>query len=454
MFIFIFFCYNLILNITKDTFMIYLRWLKQRLTYFKRIIITFFDSLIYQKKSQFILHKSNGHRCPYQVILFYNIFGRILFATKEVLALISGDRIFKKSILIDSFDKKVNYKKLYVTGNNNMLYPKSPMINVDEVIIDKSYFEKIANSFFLAHRHTREDKDISNEWDRISNEFREIFFDKDNNIIVENLINFRGDSNVYKKIFNNQHPYIEKEDGYTKSYLDAIDVVLEYHRFAQKIDKEVLASVSESRAGNYKSIHYQGKRLSEPLLQNLVVANDIIQYVPFSNERKNVILDIGVGFGGSTRILHHYRPNITQILLDLPETLFLTAYYLKYNFPNKKIALLEDIYPHLDNLEEIIEEYDFIIIPPFVLDYLKDKSIDLVVNASSLAFMSEEYLEYYLEQTKRVLRDGGYFYSLNTSENSEWGIGSHNWDYKTDYLTVMLNYDNRYSYPQWLGQKF
>jgi putative sugar O-methyltransferase len=433
--------------------MIYLRWFKQRFVFLKRVLITLLDTLIYQKQSQFLLHKTNAHRCPHQAILFYNTLGRTLFMCKEFIALVTHNKIFKKSISIDGFDKKIAYKNLYKQGNNEILYPKSPMIQTDAVIIEDVFYEKIANSFLLAYQHESVTKDLSTEWDRISTEFRELFFDKNNKIIKESLENFRGDPSIYSKIFNNQYPYIQKKDGYTKSYLNAIDLVLEYHRFATKIEKEVLASVSESRAGNYLAINYRGKKISEQLLQNLVVANDIIKHVPFSNEKRNVVLDIGVGFGGSTRIMSYYTNNTTQILLDLPETLFLTAYYLKYNFPNKKIALLEDIYPYLDNLETIIDKYDFIIIPPFVLDYISDKSIDLVINASSLAFMSEEYLTYYLEQNKRVLKDGGYFYSLNTTENSEWGIGSHEWDYKADYLTVMYNYDNRFSYPQWLGKK-
>ena len=433
--------------------MIYLRWLKQRLVFFKRILISFFDGLIYQKQSQFLLHRTNAHRCPYEAILFYSLLGRILFAIKETLALSTNDKLFKKTIKIDGFDKEIDSKSVYKEGKNTILYPKSPMIQSENSEIEDTFYDKIANSFILAYHHDSEAKDISSEWDRISNEFRDIFFDKENNIIKENLKNFRGDPKIYTKIFNNQYSYIVKEDGYHKSYLWAIDLVLEYHRFAEKIDKEILASVCESGAGNYKAIHYRGKTLSEQLLQNLVVANDVIKHVPFSTERRNIVLDIGVGFGGSTRIMSYYIPNTTHILLDLPETLFLTAYYLKYNFPNKKIALLEDIYPHLDNLEHFIEEYDFIIIPPFVLDYIKDKSIDLVINASSLAFMSKEYLNYYLKETKRVLKDGGYFYSLNTTEDSEWGIGSHKWDYQEDYLTLMYNYDNRFSYPQWLGKK-
>ncbi len=431
---------------------IFLKWIRLRIIFFRRTLIELFDRLIYQKESQFMLHRINAHRCPYEFVLFYNGFGRLLFMLKELIALFSNNRVFKKSILIDGFDE-VDYKELYKEGSNTILYPKSPMVQLQKERVDDEFYEKIANSFLLAHNHDKSQKDISQEWDRISTEFRRLFFDKDNKIIKENLENFRGDPKIYSKIFNNQYPYIKKEEGYIKSYLDAIDLVLEYHRFAQTIDKVRLASVSESLAGGYLSINYRGKRLSEQLLQNLVVANDIIENVPFSTERRDILLDIGAGFGGSARVLSYYIPNTTQILLDLPETLFLTAYYLKYNFPNKKIALLEDIYPHLNNLEEIIEEYDFIIIPPFVLEYLKDKSIDLVINASSLAFMSKEYLDFYLEQIDRLLKDRGYFYSLNTTEDNPWGIGSHHWDYRADYLTLMFKYDNRFAYPQWLGQK-
>lgn len=433
--------------------MVYLRWLKQRLVFFRRILIELYNSIIYQKQSQFLLHKTGGHRCPYKAVLFYSFWGRVGFATKEVIALLTANKVFKKSIRLDGFDDEIDYKKLYAKGSNEKLYPKSPVVNSDIVPIEDAYYEKIANSFLLAYNHDQEEKDILNEWERISNEFRSIFFDDNNKIIKKNLENFRGDPAIYEKIFNNQYPYIKKEEGYVKSYLSAIDLVLEYHRYGARINKEMLASLSESSAGNYLALNYRGKKLSEQLIQHMVITHDLVQNIPFSSERRNIILDIGCGFGGSARLLNIYVPNSTQILLDLPETLFLTAYYLKYNFPNKKIALLEDIYPHLDNFDELIEEYDFIVIPPFVLDYIKSKSIDLVVNASSLAFMSEEYLNYYLEETKRVLKEGGYFYSLNTSEDSEWGIGSHNWDFRANYLTLSFNYDNRFAYPQWLGKK-
>lgn len=433
--------------------MIYLKWFKQRLFFLRRVLIELYNKVIYQKQSQFILHKFSANRCSYESMLFYSLLGRFFFGLKEIIALITKDKIFKKSIKIDGFDEAIDYEKLYEKGSTDFLYPKSPMVNTTITIIEDAYYRKIANSFLLAYQHDDEEKNISKEWDRISKEFREIFFDENNKIVKKNLENFRGDSKIYSKIFNNQYPYISKEDGYTKSYLMAIDLVLEYHRYATKIDKSILSSLCESTAGNYLAINYRGKKLSEQLIQHMVITHDLISHISFSSEKREVILDIGCGFGGSARLLNAYAPNATQILLDLPETLFLTAYYLKYNFPNKKIALLEDIYPQLDNLDEIISEYDFIIIPPFVLDYLKPKSVDLVVNASSLAFMSEEYLNYYLKETDRVLKNGGYFYSLNSSVNSEWGTGTHNWDYRANYLTVSEGFDNRFSYPQWLGRK-
>jgi len=433
--------------------MLYLKWLKQRFIFFKRVLIEFYNKIIYQKASQFILHKSKAHRSPYESMLFYSLFGRFFFGIKEIIALVTKDKFFKKTIAIDGFDAEIDYEKLYKKGSNNLLFPKSPMVNTLKTEISDEYYEKISNSFLLAYQHDAEGKDISNEWDRISKEFREIFFDEDNNIIKENLENFRGYESIYSKIFNNQYPYISKKDSYVKTYLTAIDLVLEYHRYASRVDTALLASLSESSAGNFLSINYRGKKLSEQLIQHMVITNDLIKHISFSSEKRDVILDIGCGFGGSARLLNYYTPNACQILLDLPETLFLTAYYLKYNFPNKKIALLEDVYPNLNNLDEMIAKYDFIIIPPFVLDYLKANSIDLVVNASSLAFMSEEYLNYYLKETNRVLKTGGYFYSLNTTEDSEWGIGSHNWNYQANYLTIAQGFDNRFAYPQWLGRK-
>lgn len=432
--------------------MIYLKWLKQRFIFTRRAIIEAYKKLIYQQSSHFLLHRVNAHACPYESMIFYSFFGRILFGLREVIALFTNNRIFKKSIDLDAIDTKIDYDDLYLQGNNAYLYPKSPMINTSLVEVEDNYYKKIAKSLFLAYEYEYKKKDISIEWERIRLEFKNIFFDEQNNLKKESLENFRGNPAIYTKIFNDQYTYISKNNSYIKNYLEAIDLVLEYHRYASKVDPALLASVSESTAGGYLSVNYRGKKLSDQVLLHMVVVNDILKHVPLSSKRE-VILDIGSGFGGVSRILSYYRENSTQILVDLPETLILTAYYIKYNFPNKKIALLEDIENNLENFNEIILEYDFVIVPPIILDYITEKSIDLVMNTASLAFMSKGYLDYYLQHIDRILKEGAYFYSLNTTENSVWGIGSHNWNFKSNYLTIHHEFSNRFSYPQWLGKK-
>lgn len=432
--------------------MIYLKWLKQRFIFTRRAIIETYKKLIYQQSSHFLLHRVNAHACPYESMIFYSFFGRILFGLREVIALFTNNRIFKKSIDLDAIDTKIDYDDLYLQGNNAYLYPKSPMINTSLVEVEDNYYKKIAKSLFLAYEYEYKKKDISIEWERIRLEFKNIFFDEQNNLKKESLENFRGNPAIYTKIFNDQYTYISKNNSYIKNYLEAIDLVLEYHRYASKVDPALLASVSESTAGGYLSVNYRGKKLSDQVLLHMVVVNDILKHVPLSSKRE-VILDIGSGFGGVSRILSYYRENSTQILVDLPETLILTAYYIKYNFPNKKIALLEDIENNLENFNEIILEYDFVIVPPIILDYITEKSIDLVMNTASLAFMSKGYLDYYLQHIDRILKEGAYFYSLNTTENSVWGIGSHNWNFKSNYLTIHHEFSNRFSYPQWLGKK-
>jgi len=91
--------------------MIYLKWLKQRFVFLKRVFIEFYNQIIYQKESQFILHKFNAHRCPYESMLFYSLVGRFFFGLKETIALMTNDKICKKTITIDGFDEAIDYKK-------------------------------------------------------------------------------------------------------------------------------------------------------------------------------------------------------------------------------------------------------------------------------------------------------------------------------------------------------
>jgi putative sugar O-methyltransferase len=424
------------------------KWFLKRFGFLKKVIFESIDRLIYQKNSQFLLHPWNAHRCPFKVILFYNFFGRVLFGIREFLALISHGIIFQKNISLDGYNQKSNKN-----SNYEMLYPPSPLKKIQKNTVPTQFYKKMSLSLSLAYKIEEDNFDKTQEWDRIAHLFKKLYIDKEGNIIQSELINFRNDPQIYQKLFNDQFTYIDNSDGYYKSYLKSIDLVLEYHRYAKKIKKEILASISESYAGENCCPSYRGNRLSEKILFHSLIVNDIVENINFNKEERNIIFDIGSGYGGLERVLYNYIPNSCFILLDLPETLILSSYFIKYNFPDKKIALLDDIVDRLDQFEKLINEYDFIIIPPSVTKNIPDKSIDLVINSASLAFMADEYLEYYLKHINRTLKQDSYFYSLNSEKNSKWGIGFYEWDFQGDYLTVMMNYNNRFSYAQWLGKK-
>jgi putative sugar O-methyltransferase len=423
-----------------------LKWLIKRFGFIKRIFFELKDALIYQKDSRFLLHYWNGHQSPYQSIMFYNLFGRILFSIKEF--------ILKNSIKLEGYNaSSKDLDILYKRGNHNLLWPRPPMSKLSGYLLSDKYSKKIQKSLELALSLEDEKFDKTKEWDRIATLIKNYFFDENGDLIKNRVENFRADNRLYNELFNDQFKYIDKSDSYIKSYLQSLDLILEYHRVATKVDKTLLASISESDAGSNLCPQYRAKRISEKLLFHATIVDDLIKSISFDSMDKSVILDIGCGYGSLSRMLRYYTQNSCHILLDLPETLILTSYFIKYNFPSAKIAQLDDIINRLDDFDTVISEYDFIIIPPTILKSIKSKSIDLVINTASLAFMQKEYLEFYLTHIDRVLKDGAYFYSLNKEYDDKWGIGMYNWDFKASYLTRLFEYNNRFSYAQWLGQK-
>ncbi len=423
-----------------------LKWIVKRFNFLKRIFFEFLNKLIYQKNSQYLLHTTNAHQIPFQSILFYNIFGRFFWASKEI--------ILKKSLKLEGYDTKAeDLINLYHKGSYQILWPKSPMVKFDNYQLSDDFCKKIEDSLSHAYANELQKFDKTKEWERIETVIKSHFFNNLGHIQKLKLINFRDDTKLYQDLFNDQFNYIDRHEGYTKSYLKSIDLILEYHRLSAKVNKTILASISESRAGNNLCVQYRGKRVSHKNLFHAVVVNDIIKTISFTSVKKNVILDIGSSYGALAYILHHYTPNSCHVLLDLPETLVLTSYFIKYSFPRLKIALLSDIVDDLDDFDKLIKEYDFIIIPPSVLTFIKDESVDLVINTASMGFMQKEYVDFYLTQIDRTLKIGGYFYSLNKEYSDNWGVGVHEWDFRSSFITRLFEYNNRFSYPQWLGQK-
>ena len=427
-----------------------LKWLLKRLGYIKKELIGLYQRLIYQPQSQFLLRTWDAPLCPLNAIKFYTFWGRIGFATREFLALITNGRLFKKQLLLDGYDD-IDVALMYKRGDDNIPWPKPPLVELSKHDVDAGLYKTIENSYFLANEHDPDRFDRAQWWDEMSKAFKRELFDDEGKINREYLSNFRGIKELPANLVKDQFLVVNKEYGYAKSYLKAIDLVLEYHRHAQIVSKEILFSLSESYAGNNLCVHYRGIRLSLRLLFHSIMVENIVKNTKF--ETRPTIFEIGAGYGGLGRILKTYIPNSCHILLDLPETLTYASYFIAYNFPNQKIAYLSDIVDRLDSFDELIREHDFILIPPWVAKYIPKNSIDLVIDTYSMSEMSKVYAKYYLAHIDRTLKRGGYFYSINKRfKREEDKHAFYDWQFKSTFNTLLYEY-SKYIHPQWLGQK-
>lgn len=429
---------------------IIIKWLLKRVIYLKKEWNQFRDRLTLQPCSRFLLHPWHGKRCPYEAILFYNFAGRVLLGMALLRDLLKERR--RREIFIEGFggEEKGDELSLEKKGNFKVLWPHSPFLNDGGANIPKKWWGKLSSAYRLAKKR-ESDLNRSEEWERIATLMRNRFLDRTDAVNAAEVRGFRSDPVIYREIFNDQFRYVDKSVGYLKNYLEGVDLVLSFHRLAAVVDPALLAAVSESGAGGVKCIRYRGQRLSEKLLYHTLVCDDILKHVP-SKEGREVIVDIGAGYGGFDRLLKLYRQNSCLILVDLPETLILCGYYLRYNFPDARIALVDDL-ENLEEWREIYEHFDFVVMSPEYLTDLPPSSVDLVLNTASMGFMKRAYVDYYLKEIERMLKEGGYFYSLNKTENDRWGIGMFDWKFRGGWLTRSLRYDNRFDYPQWLGQK-
>ena len=115
-----------------------------------------------------------------------------------------------------------------------------------------------------------------------------------------------------------------------------------------------------------------------------------------------VILEIGGGFGGLAFHILQQIPKAKYIGLDLPENVIIQSYYLSCAFPELRILLYDE--EHTSITQEILEQYDVILMPNFVLPETESAIADLAINVRSLSEMPLETINEYCANMDRLSR--------------------------------------------------
>ena len=112
-----------------------------------------------------------------------------------------------------------------------------------------------------------------------------------------------------------------------------------------------------------------------------------------SSDDRKLVIEIGAGWGGFGYQFKTLFPNVTYVVVDLPQTLLFSSLYLRTLFPDASVFMYGD--QPISTLTEEARNYDFIFLPHFAMDELELKRPDLGANICSYQEMTSEQVDGY-----------------------------------------------------------
>jgi len=368
--------------------------------------LTLFFKLFLNKKTFLFSEKLMLLKFPPISTVYFNALGRFFYALVNLLYIILFKKFFDKSLFIESQDNKSKKNKV---GNNFLPWPSQAihLFEKNDETVKDDFFDEMKKSYekSIEELNKTNFKD-SAWWMELRKEFKEIFV-KDNKLNQNALINFRNNVDSKAAILKDQNYAISEKNSKLTNMINTTLLACLYHKYSEVMDLNILRSISDSEAGNNKCIIYRGQRLNHRILRYAYYLSQLKKNLNFKSKEKIKICDIGGGYGGLLRLLKHIYLDSCCILVELPETCLLASYFLKKNFPDKKILL----YSQTKDESIKFSDYDFVILPQTAIGKIANESMDLVINTSSLSEMENETQNFYINEIERIAKS--YFYSVN-----------------------------------------
>ncbi|HEB73573.1 MAG TPA: putative sugar O-methyltransferase [Nitrospirae bacterium] len=119
------------------------------------------------------------------------------------------------------------------------------------------------------------------------------------------------------------------------------------------------------------------------------------------SSKRNVVLEIGAGWGGFAYQFKTFFPNTCYIIIDLPQTMLFSYTYLKSAFPEASTFIYGE--KSIDELIEDLLEYDLVFLPHHFLKEEWVSKVDLAINMVSFQEMTTGQVDNYI----RILSEAG-----------------------------------------------
>jgi len=141
---------------------------------------------------------------------------------------------------------------------------------------------------------------------------------------------------------------------------------------------------------------------------NMSYAINILNKIPLS--KRKVVVELGGGFGYGAFFLTSNSTNTCYIIVDIPSTAVISAYFLIKL--GKKVCLFGE-FDKWDN--NLVNLYDIIILNTKGIELLDTNFVDVMINTASLTEMSTEYIDYYISHISRICKN--FYYDNHTILN-------------------------------------
>ena len=314
-------------------------------------------------------------------------------------------------------------KKYKFDQNYNLKFIDKCFVDRKSNISNKDIFQRVSNSYNkakISQNNAHDVYQVGNEWVPIYKKYMSeimIALSEEDNDALEGIYNnflrekcSTGLAGIggYERMTRN---YFSGHISVKNARIYMKDVV---HRF--NIWKNEIGSASDIDSlkgpllGNPYGHYVNGIFIEASSHYNHYYATKI--RLLQQNSSHNKVLELGGGYGNMAYYLMRDSDNLTYLDFDLPENFALTAFYLLSAFPNKKIALYGEIDLEKDNLEP----YDAILMPNFEIEKMGNDSVELVFNNYSLAEMSHETINNYINIINRISKK--YIFHLNHTKYS------------------------------------
>lgn len=253
----------------------------------------------------------------------------------------------------------------------------------------------------MVELYNKMDNNASGDWKWISdnkvnidelfkgNNYNEI--DKLYSNFARNFISFGIISNgVYEKLIKDEKMmYTLKQN-----ILNDIDTSIEL------CDIKCINVLDSPRIGNFYGIVKNNVFITPDNIRHYYSAYKINNFI--CNVKNPTIMEIGAGYGGLlVNLLKSRKDKFCYINVDIRNTLLVFYYYIRSYIETEKLNKKIYFSENGNVTDEIISEFDIILIPSVKHQNITGK-IDLVFNSHSLSEMSKQHMEGYFETIHRL----------------------------------------------------